>query len=139
MPKLLVTICYHSLRSQKILLNISNLCKNDSSCLVGKNNRIKVVVLNRVCILEIFCLKQGQDLQPLAAKLCPNTLPQLQALALLSTPPPLIPRAPLLRPPSTDWPLWVVRPGRAGPRSSSSPSQDARRVRSSSGYCKVRE
>ena len=26
---------YYSLRSQKILLNISNLCQNNSSCLVG--------------------------------------------------------------------------------------------------------
>ena len=34
------------------------------------------------------------------------------ALTLLSTPPPpdLIPRTPLCRPPSTDWPVCVVRP-----------------------------
>ena len=113
-----------------------------------QGNRIKVVVPNSICILGIFCLKQGQGFKPSAAQIYSNTgrvqprdsslssfciffyhtnsplpcslpessptstscWPSTSTCPTDCTPPPLIPRAPLLRPPSTDWPLWVVGP-----------------------------
>ena len=39
---------------------------------VLNSTKIERVVLNRVCILAIFCPKQGQGFKPLAAHLYPN-------------------------------------------------------------------
>ena len=128
---------------------ITWICSCVRSVLFRKQgNRIKVVVPNRVCILGIVCLKQGQGFKPSAAQLCSNTgrVPPrdsspspfcilfyhtnspLRCSLPESSPtrvhfmltlhqhlpywlyPYLMPRAPLLRPPSTDWPLWVVGP-----------------------------
>ena len=36
------------------------------------SNKIEGVVLNRVCVLGIFCSKQGQGFKPSAAHLYPN-------------------------------------------------------------------
>ena len=48
-----------------------------------QGTKIEGVVLNRVCILGIFCPKQGQGFKPSAAHLCPN---------IGRVPPPLPPR-----------------------------------------------
>ena len=37
-----------------------------------QGNKIEVVVLNRVCILELFCSKQGQGFKLSVAHLYPN-------------------------------------------------------------------
>ena len=37
-----------------------------------QGNKIKGVVLNRVCVLRIFCPKQGQGFKPSVAHLYPN-------------------------------------------------------------------
>ena len=64
--------------------------------------------------LSSFCILFYHTNSPLP---CPfpqssptSTLTLHQHLPYWLYPPPLIPRAPLLRPPSAEWPLWVVRP-----------------------------
>ena len=37
-----------------------------------QSNKIEGVVLNRVCILRLFCPKQGQGFKPSASHLYPN-------------------------------------------------------------------
>ena len=55
-------------------MTITWICSCVRSVLFPKQgNKIKVVVLNRVCILGIFCLKQCQDFKPSAAQLYSNT------------------------------------------------------------------
>ena len=68
-------VCIPSIQKQLCKFALSQLPKQGGMpCVLcpKQGNKIEGVVLNRVCILRIFCPKQGEGLKPSAAHLYPN-------------------------------------------------------------------